>query len=296
MTFTSGNANDTSDSAPATTQTNNTMAGSGHRPKTRGRDGSAEGSTPTSREKRSSNRTVADKRKSKELAKAHQKSKAPPSGFPPKISLAGFGHSSNKKQKQVASTPPYSSSPERQVNDHTSSSSDGEDTNQSKEDRESGESEDEINSPPAKRMVQSFTMPLKGSQFSRLGHAGIKSTTTRLAYPTPSPVLPHERWSSIEANLQLATFDKTAVHDFVQASLFPKLKFVAGTDITMQYSTEKRTLCNLVMEGCNKEHSKAGMVWWETAKKQAWTEIRRLRNNATKNMKATFLGRCSQCI
>lgn len=272
------------------------MAGSGHRPRTRGRDGSAEGSTPTSRDKRSSNRTVADKRKSKESAKAHQKSKATPSAFPPKISLAGFGHSSNKKRKQVASTPPYSSSPERQVNDHTSSSSDDDDTNQSKEERESDESEEELESPPAQRMLQSFTVPLRGSQFGRSGHAGIKSTTTPLAQPAPSPVLPRERWSSIEANLHLATFDKTAVHDFVQTSLFPKLKFVAGTDITMQYSTEKRTLCNLVMKGCNKEPSRAGIIWWETAKKQALTEIRRLRNDATKNMKATFLGRCSQCI
>jgi hypothetical protein len=160
----------------------------------------------------------------------------------------------------------------------------------SKEDTKD-QDEDDIDSPPPTRMVQNFTMPIRQSKFGSTGHSAIQATTTQFAFPTPSPVLPHERWNSIDANIQLATFDKSAVHDFVQTSLFPKLKFVSGTDITMQYSTDKRTLCTLVMEGCNQVHSKAGIIWWETAKKQALTEIRRLRNDATKNMKATFLGK-----
>jgi hypothetical protein len=128
-------------------------------------------------------------------------------------------------------------------------------------DGDSDDPRDDLDSPPPKRMVQSFSMPMRGSQFGSTGRTAIQVTSTQLAFLMPSPVLAHERWSSFDANLHLATFDKTAVHDFVQTSLFPKLKFVSGTDITMQYSTEKRTLCTLVMEGCNQVHSRAGMIW-----------------------------------
>jgi hypothetical protein len=74
------------------------------------------------------------------------------------------------------------------------------------------------------------------------------------------------------------------VHDFVSACVFPKLKFVSGTDVTMQYSTAEKILCTLVMEGCNQVHTRVGMIWWKTAKKQTLTEIKNLRNGATKNI------------
>jgi hypothetical protein len=88
----------------------------------------------------------------------------------------------------------------------------------------------------------------------------------------------------------MAAFDKTPVHDFLSACVFPKLKFVSGTDVTMQYSTEKKTLCNPVMEGCNQVHNRAGMIWWEIVEKQTLTEIKLLRNDATNNMKVSFMG------
>jgi hypothetical protein len=58
----------------------------------------------------------------------------------------------------------------------------------------------------------------------------------------------------------MVAFNKAAVHDFLSTA---KFKFVSGTDMTMQYLTEKKPLCTLVMEECNQAHSRAGIIWWE---------------------------------
>jgi hypothetical protein len=44
------------------------------------------------------------------------------------------------------------------------------------------------------------------------------------------------------------------------------------------------------MYGCHQEHSPEGMLWWAIAKKQTVNEIKRLRNDASKNLKSAFLG------
>jgi hypothetical protein len=109
---------------------------------------------------------------------------------------------------------------------------------------------------------------------------------------TGIPVLaPKLRWNQIEEQLQMEMMDKTAVQYFVMTTLFPKLKFITGSDVTMEYLTADKTVCKLVMTGCNQVHSKAGMVWWETAKKQTMTAIKRQCNDATKNMKSAFMGK-----
>jgi hypothetical protein len=85
---------------------------------------------------------------------------------------------------------------------------------------------------------------------------------------------------------------KTAVHDFVANYLFPKLKFVRGTAVVnMEYSTDTKSLCALVMARCHQEHSAEGMIWWATAWKQTIQEKKRLRNDASKNLKTAFLGK-----
>ena len=81
---------------------------------------------------------------------------------------------------------------------------------------------------------------------------------------TQQPVVrenPLALWKTIDDSMKQVKVEKTAVHDFVANYLFPKLKFVRGTTIVnMEYSTDARSLCALVMAGCHQEHSAEGMI------------------------------------
>lgn len=116
---------------------------------------------------------------------------------------------------------------------------------------------------------------------------------TNPATPTTSDpkTSPNVRWTEIDHQMKKVIIDKTGVAEYVVSTVFPKLKFITGSGMTMDYSTDKRTICSLVLAGCNQVHSKNGIIWWETAKKQVTTEIKRLRNDATKSMKTAFMGK-----
>ena len=102
---------------------------------------------------------------------------------------------------------------------------------------------------------------------------------------------PNAIWNDIDNQMQEVKVEKTAVHDFVSNYLFPKLKFVLGAGINLEYSTQPKSICSLVMAGCHQDHSTEGLMWWGTAKKQTINEIKRLRNDASKNLKIAFLGK-----
>ncbi len=111
----------------------------------------------------------------------------------------------------------------------------------------------------------------------------------------PSPTnAPLAIWTKIDESMKQVKVEKTAVHDFVANYLFPKLKFVRGSKVTMDYSTDTRSICALVMQGCHQEHSAEGMIWWAIARKQTVQEIKRLRNDASKNLKVAFTGKIQQ--
>jgi len=120
---------------------------------------------------------------------------------------------------------------------------------------------------------------------------------TDVDYEEPAPTVAKDRlrpnaiWGNIDESMKQVRVEKTAVHEFVANSLFPKLKFLRGSNVQMDYSIEKRSICCMVMEGCNQEHSPAGMMWWAIARKQTMTEIKRLRNDASKNLKVAFMGK-----
>ena len=99
-------------------------------------------------------------------------------------------------------------------------------------------------------------------------------------------------WNTIDESMKEVKVEKTAVHDFIVNYLFPKLKFVRGAAvINMDYSTDKKIICGLVMAGCHQEHSTKGMIWRAIARKQTIQEIKRLQNDASKNLKPAFLGK-----
>ena len=77
--------------------------------------------------------------------------------------------------------------------------------------------------------------------------------------------LPSAVWKTIDDNMKQVKVEKTAVHDFVANYLFPKLKFVRGSVVNIEYSTDTKSFCALVMTGCHQEHSVEGMIWWAIA-------------------------------
>jgi hypothetical protein len=251
--------------------------------------------TPTSRERRSRERAAPGGKRKKSTKVGKQPStNQQRTPLLPKTSLQGFNQGSLGSLRNQS---PYSSSPDpgkrmgRDVDDSSSSESSNDSDAPLGDYGGNYESQGELPIPLAtQRVVQTMNIAVRGSNRSAQVQNAVTTTTARVPDATSAPITPRTRWTNIDADLHLATFDKTAVHDFVNTSLFPKLKFIAGTDISWGYSTEKKTICRLVMEGCNQAPSQSGMIWWETARKQTMVEIKRLRNDATKNMKATFLG------
>jgi hypothetical protein len=117
-----------------------------------------------------------------------------------------------------------------------------------------------------------------------------RDNKTRKPSPKMVKTTPNAIWADIDDNMKQVKVEKTAVHEFVANYLFPKLKFVRGSAVMMNYSTDKKSICALVMYGCHQQHSPEGMLWWAIAKKQTVNEIKRLRNDASKNLKSAFLG------
>ena len=151
------------------------------------------------------------------------------------------------------------------------------------------------NSARKKKRVYEYSLPVSSSKRQQ----EVERTDNREdPSSTQSPVLretPMALWKTIDDSMKQVKVEKTAVHDFVANYLFPKLKFVRGTAVVnMEYSTDTRSLCALVMAGCHQEHSTEGMIWGATARKQTIQEIKRLRNDASKNLKTAFLGKSTR--
>ena len=148
------------------------------------------------------------------------------------------------------------------------------------------------NSARKKKRTYVYTLPASSSKRQQ----EVERTDNREEpSSTQTPILretPMALWKTIDDSMKQVKVEKTAVHDFVANYLFPKLKFVRGTAVVnMEYSTDTKSLCALVMAGCHQEHSAEGMIWWATARKQTIQEIKRLRNDASKNLKTAFLGK-----
>jgi hypothetical protein len=62
---------------------------------------------------------------------------------------------------------------------------------------------------------------------------GSKRNTSVTANTAPKAI-----WSNIDNQMQEVKIEKTAVHDFVSHYLFPKLKFLRGAGVNLEYSTK----------------------------------------------------------
>jgi hypothetical protein len=109
--------------------------------------------------------------------------------------------------------------------------------------------------PPPKRLTQTFNVPLTGTRSSQEGSQE-EDTSNTISAPAlcGTHLAPSYCWDQINEKLKMATIDKTALHDCVVTFIFPKLKFVTGSGMMMECSTEMRMLCLLEMAGCNQVH------------------------------------------
>jgi hypothetical protein len=177
-----------------------------------------------------------------------------------------------------------SDDPKEQPSDESEDDDDEEGDDVSKDDDVSCHS----GSKTAKRV---YTYQVATTNNTQLNLQRTDSERPRSSRPTPPKPQPNTVWKDIDENMKQVKVEKTAVHDFVSNNLFPKLKFVRGSGVNMDYSTEPRSICSLVMAGCHQIHSSEGMVWWGVARKQTVNEIKRLRNDASKTLKRAFLGK-----
>jgi hypothetical protein len=223
--------------------------------------------------------------------------------------MSSSSRSSGSKTKPKLKTPPK---PYIQNNEDSEEEVTGDESNQTPSDNSvqqrykeadvSANDEDSqdddgaaTNSARKKKRTYVYTLPVSSSKRQQ----EVERTDDREdPSSTQLPVLretPLALWKTIDDSMKQVKVEKTAVHDFVANYLFPKLKFVRGTAVVnMEYSTDTRSLCALVMAGCHQEHSAEGMIWWATARKQTIQEIKRLRNDASKNLKTAFLGKSTR--
>jgi hypothetical protein len=191
--------------------------------------------------------------------------------------------------KQTRTATPRSESdsddPKEQPSDESEDDDDEEGDDVSKDDDVSCHS----GSKTAKRVYSTYQVATTNN--TQLNLQRTDSERPRSSRPTPPKPQPNTVWKDIDENMKQVKVEKTAVHDFVSNYLFPKLKFVRGSGVNMDYSTEPRSICSLVMAGCHQIHSSEGMVWWGFARKQTVNEIKRLRNDASKTLKRAFLGK-----
>jgi len=87
----------------------------------------------------------------------------------------------------------------------------------------------------------------------------------------------------------------TAFAMVVRDKLFPKVKFIGGTNTSLDYSTEPTSICGLMRLHCDVSHAHA-CQWWEEHRSMVKTIHTECRNNKIKNIKQLFTGKLISCI
>jgi len=84
--------------------------------------------------------------------------------------------------------------------------------------------------------------------------------------------------------------EEHTVTNVVSGTVFPKCKFV-DTAHELNYSMEKNSICQYVIERCNLQADVNEAIWWRTAKKYVVSTINRMRNDRNTAMKRAVLGK-----
>jgi hypothetical protein len=89
--------------------------------------------------------------------------------------------------------------------------------------------------------------------------------------------------------------DETSIMAFVHKRIFPDLKFVGMGSYHLDYSEKAGTLCQIVLNGCNKQHVNGRELWWRTAAKCVAKTVNRLRSDKVQSLKKAFNGKIGRC-
>ena len=85
----------------------------------------------------------------------------------------------------------------------------------------------------------------------------------------------------------------TAFNMGIRLSLFPKVKFLGGTNTSLDYSTEPTSVCGLLKKHCNIDDADA-RLWWEEKRNMVKGIHTECRNNKIKTIKQIFKGKCKR--
>ena len=83
----------------------------------------------------------------------------------------------------------------------------------------------------------------------------------------------------------------TAFNMGIRLSLFPKVKFLGGTNTSLDYSTEPTSVCGLLKKHCNIDDADA-RLWWEEKHNMVKGIHTECQNNKIKPIKQIFRGKC----
>lgn len=104
--------------------------------------------------------------------------------------------------------------------------------------------------------------------------------------------IPSQIWRD-NHEMMPATGDRTAINSVVSGHLFPVQKFV-DKESQLSYTTEKKSICQFVIGGCNLQPDVIEGNWWtDTAKGLVSTTMNRLRNDRNSAMRKAFLSELS---
>ena len=101
-------------------------------------------------------------------------------------------------------------------------------------------------------------------------------------------VLANTAWYECERANKTAEELKQDLKQFVRNHVFPKCKMVTNP-MQLQFTTDKKSICQFVCEGMNVKPSRQG-IWWEQSKKAIHQCINKRRGHVSTAVKNVFIG------
>lgn len=119
------------------------------------------------------------------------------------------------------------------------------------------------------------------------------NTGVGMVAPSPSTITTDGSYSKDE--LEAERHSKVCVSLYVAQYIFPHLKFLDGSQFNLLYSTDSRSLCNLIARNCFRGNTMT-QQWWD-AKGRGYVRaaISRLRSDKMQAIKKAFNGKFITC-
>lgn len=85
--------------------------------------------------------------------------------------------------------------------------------------------------------------------------------------------------------------DETVIISFIQKNVFPALKFVGMKQYHLEFSEKRDSICQIVVNGCNRGNHTDIEWWWRTTAKCVGKTVNRLRSDKVQSVKKEFNGK-----